>query len=635
MDAKMAQKPLNDQQENQDVIMPTPTKEKSVKGLFKSLSCTNVLQKRLVEAQEENDQQMSKRAKVGPFSQISSTAVIDRDGWMRPSPFGPMKNAFGITLKNPVDSSSIPGVTIDEDEQASKDVNAIKKMISNEIHFGTRRKAKFSKTVSSPNILSPQFQKAKLLADKTALGKDENPQKGQDSPFLKPCKPFQSPDLPTAKNWRHKPIATPLKKAVEKAMNPQPCSNSSFIAPHTFVNHRSLKRAQSFTLPIPVNYQEFLTKEEELKFASIINETCPNDPTLAADDSIKQPDDLEENNLENSIQSPALPPAPDSSSKPPKRKTTKPKRIAASSSEESEEDYSSMEVSDSSDGEEEQQKAKPTKAVKKATEKKTRKKTPVKRKPSNSTKPKEKPDTMGESSKQSGWDSKKTSKNASGNQNFRAFNLKSKKGGKGSVPKGFGKSKFHKTKKLSSYNYKTNDQQHLIAGYEEGAVLLDQVVDDRVIVDEASKVNVDPSEFFTKQVVPNNEEMQEENGPSICTISEKFGGIEQQPTVDLLAALKSLTGLSSFRKGTHLEALFVILVYRTRTSHSKNTRIQINIIYITNWWWKVSMLSTTCLYLETFTEKDTFYGFDYIPYHLFNDGSAPLSCQRSSWCLFE
>jgi hypothetical protein len=137
-----------------------------------------------------------------------------------------------------------------------------------------------------------------------------------------------------------------------------------------------------------------------------------------------------------------------------------------------------------------------------------------------------------------GWDSKKVAIKSGGNQNFRAFNLKPKKGG-GSRASGasrFGKNKFQKTKKLSSYNYEKSDGNYLVAGYDENEEEgIDTISTNFVQLKESDILKfilIDP-------VDPSNE---------LCEISPKYG-VKEKTFVDLNQALKTLTGYEKFRQG--------------------------------------------------------------------------------------
>ena len=427
-----------------------------------------------------------------PLSAISTDTILKSTGL----------NTFSKSASD--NPNQVPGVTIDEDESCPNDKNIIKNLISNEFQYGTGKKYH--------DFIPP----AVTLKD----------EKGQTS--LK-CSPhdatsLMSPTLPPSKNWRSfKPIATPLKRVVEKAMKPVKPRAETFIAPHMFVNHRSLKRAASLTLPLPDNYDEFLTIEEKRQFAQIIKEKNPD----AILDTFSE-------NPENAVKETAYQNVNEdvevlmSAKKAPIRKTTKPKRVVPS------EDY----TSDDSE----------SNAEKDLKKKQNSKSTVRKLKSSKSEQTKssklEKADKPAKDEK-NGWESKKIQKAAvGGNQNYRAYNLKSK--GKGHSNVKFGKNKFKKTKKLSSYSYKASDEQYLLAGYEDETAQ-DQIED---VVVEGKAPEIDSSQFIVKHENACKESSSEYS--YLCSISNKYELLEENVQINLLEALKSFTGHSSFRNGKQI-----------------------------------------------------------------------------------
>ena len=645
-----------------EVILPTPSKDRSTfanqkrGGLFKSLSSSNVLLTKRFAAMADDRQDMEQENPPKKLKIAFSTAGVDalppfgagtslvqpqkstswnsgtnsQDADMEKMSNGPNSNllkrfqsaittnAFGLQIKKACAPALVPGVTIEEDEPSGNDKNVIKKLVAQEFHFGisssnkckmsatTPNENTFSTSVSIPSITVQDHHeniekesKTAPAADLLGLLKSSKP-----SPVAKLNSPrpgtLQSP-LPPSKNWRiFKPIATPLKKVVENAMKPAiPKQRAdTFIAPHMFVNHRTLKRAASLTLPLPSNYQDFLTKEEERQFADIIRSQDPyavpdeGEKVASANDEIETTMDDSgvftdtKNCLKPVVAAePAMKdhggvvvePIPSSvarlSGKPRARKNSIPQRLPLS------EDYSTVDIgssSSSSAGEEEDdeeadmevEEVRPKRKQANPTRKST---APPKRAAKTSAKA-AKPSAKSESASTSiasGWDSKSNSKASvrGGNQNYRAFNLKPKKGGgsrSNQSSSKFGKNKFKKTKRLSSYNYKASDMQYLLAGYEDESNAAGQ--SDDVVVDGGTLKVVDPSSFIIPKSGAGiaaelekdrplcaNEEADEES--VVCVISDHYDPCQEKVEINLLEALKSLTGHTSFRDGNLLSIL--------------------------------------------------------------------------------
>lgn len=628
-----------------EVILPTPSKDRSTfanqkrGGLFKSLSSSNVLLTKRFAAMADDRQEMEQENPPKKLKIAFSTAGVDAL-----PPFGagtslvqPQKstswnsgtksqdvdiekmsngansnllkrfqsaittNAFGLQIKKACSPALVPGVTIEEDEPSGNDKNVIKKLVAQEFHFGiSSNKSKMSATspndsyVSIPSITvqdhHENIQKERKTASAADLGllKSSKP-----SPVAKLKSPrpgtLQSP-LPPSKNWRiFKPIATPLKKVVENAMKPAISKQraDTFIAPHMFVNHRTLKRAASLTLPLPSNYQDFLTKEEERQFADIIRSQDPNavpdegEKVSSANDVIEtiMDDEVMFTDTKNCLKpvvtakptmkdhgSAVVESIPSSvarlSAKPRARKGSVPPRSPLS------EDYGTVDIgssSNSSAGEEDDEEVEEVRPKRKQANP-TRKSTASPKRATKTSAKSAKPSTKSESaatSIASGWNSKSNSKASvrGGNQNYRAFNLKPKKGGgsrSNQSSSKFGKNKFKKTKKLSSYNYKASDMQYLLAGYEEESNAAGQ--SDDVVVDGGTLRVVDPSSFIIPKSGAGVAAEQEKDLPLcanedaegesvVCAISDQYEPCQEKVEINLLEALKILTGHTSFRDG--------------------------------------------------------------------------------------
>jgi hypothetical protein len=515
-----------------ELILPTPTKKTS-KGLFKTLSTSNVLQKRFAEC-------LDPPAKKSKLEDTDRSLKQDSN-----------VNVFGIPVRVALSAGLTPGVTIEESEDSLKKIVADNKGFGNSL---ARVNSNFSNPFAKSGSKTSQFQKV-VSKLKNSVTKQEI----QKSPS----------ELPASIQWRgSKPKSTPLKKAVEKAMSigvvgVKPVEK--FVLPNQFVNHRTLKRASSFNLPLPTNYQEFLTKDEEKSLAHIIHpesgqvEDTPTNNTepffgtemttklwsIESQDYAKQ--------METVI--PNLPNNVVDSSKPAKktRKSTVPKRYIKPDTDNEFDSQSESFIEKGSDqepdsGEEietqEKVKAAPKPKSKKRSEK-AKDKVPKKKSSALTSK------ITTETLISTGWDSKKVAVKAGGNQNFRAFNLKAKKGGgaRSSAKPKFGKNKFQKTKKLSTYNYEKSDGNYLVAGYEERE---EQELDNSLIILPELK-EVDTSKFvFADSADP---------GTDLCEISQKFG-VGEKVFVDINQALKTLTGYEEFRQGQE-QVIRRILAYES------------------------------------------------------------------------
>lgn len=540
-----------------EVILPTPTKKTS-KGLFKTLSTTNVLQKQNI-LQKRFAECLDQPAKKSKLEETGGNSSSQGN-----------LNLFGIPVKVALSAGPTPGVTIEDPEIS------LKKTVVENKGFGNSfaRSARNPKNPLASNPFSKQDSKSqtsqfqKVVND---LKKSQSKQDHEKSPTSLP-------------QWRaSKPKSTPLKRAVEKAMSIGVKPAEKFVLPNQFVNHRTLKRASSFNLPLPANYQEFLTKDEELNFADII-QSSQNSSTvgimpLLEDAMSVEPLALKEEQISNSsgdfglqsehhtntgtrtsqslpvvlqiartMQSANNAESTDTMKAKWTRKSKTAKRFVKPDSDNEFDSQSESFVENESDisehsGEEAKSIAKGNAVSKPPKVPKLLKKI-SKVKKAQTTKKDPKPPSSSRSSvagvsATSGWDSKKVAAKVGGNQNFRAHNLKQKKGGgaRASVKARVGKNKFQKTKKLSSYNYEQSDGNYLIAGYgeieEEG---MDSIADIALELSEA-----DISKFIVTD--PSGDVSN-----SLCKISSKFG-VGENVFADINAALKFLTGYEGFRQG--------------------------------------------------------------------------------------
>ncbi len=339
--------------------------------------------------------------------------------------------------------------------------------------------------------------------------------------------------------------STPLKRIVERAMSIGARRDDSFVPPNRFVNQRVLKRAASFTLPMPsAGYQEFLSKDEEKAFVNLFGHQ-----EVTHDENDNQTENLcEKTSPKKENDTDIRPTISVNVSAKKSRKTTQPRRIVHQSDDDEEDEVSfEDDVSEQSqvDVNLESRTSKKTKVVAvtnrqaKASGRVSGATTRRVKSSNDVINPK-----VGSSSKLSkepgmGWDSASVNKNRGGN--FRAFNLKSKGNGNGSSSK-MGKSRFHKTKKLESYNYKKSDGKHLLHGYDE---VDDANADDTVLDDIQAQKVVDFSSFIYLEGHPDNDANPEDN----CTISSQYDAVNNGVQVNLIGALKALTGHTSFRPG--------------------------------------------------------------------------------------
>ncbi|KAI8901459.1 hypothetical protein BC833DRAFT_617614 [Globomyces pollinis-pini] len=513
-----------------DLIFPSPFKPS--KSLFRSLSTSNVLTESKVTTLSQSESFFESKENVSRFIRNNSDMDLYTTSKVRADD-NPFHSKEKINPQNEDDCKSklrkgpllsIPNITIPMEEKDSIDkiptvTNILSISPTANRAFGYDLNKSQSEKKSNPTAgviieesdLTESYAIRKLIPGK----RKSNLLNTTSSP----------------KWWENK------SSAIEDSISTKAIKNIStarmFVQPNQNINSRILKRHNSYTIgDLPTNYSEFLTKEEERKFQSIIklanNEPESHIPVV----------EIDEDRIDNQRSKCLAQSEPKRIAAPKIKHPTKIRKNDQSSVINSVEDFSDMStddyqphssiskrhtiVSSDSDGMEEELKPVMSKKVK-----------TVKR-PKASPKTDSKNDSINKKPVESGWNNS-AGKKPTGNQNYRAFNLKSKYKGKSSSSGAsykVGQSKFHKTKKLSSYNYSKSDGNSLLAGYNDETVGVADV-DGQQSSSISGSLKID---FIFSE--PNT---------SLVPVSSIYTSPSENVYVDLDMALESLTGFKTFR----------------------------------------------------------------------------------------
>ncbi|KAJ2993752.1 hypothetical protein HDV02_002088 [Globomyces sp. JEL0801] len=515
-----------------DLIFPSPFKPS--KSLFRSLSTSNVLTESKVATLSQSESFFESKENVSRFIRNNSDMDLYTTSKVRADD-NPFHSKEKINPQNDDDCKSkirkgpllsIPNITIPMEEKDSIDkiptvTNILSISPTANRAFGYDLNKSQSEKKSNPTAgviieesdLTESYAIRKLIPGK----RKSNLLNTTSSP----------------KWWENK------SSAIEDSISTKAIKNIStartFVQPNQNINSRILKRHNSYTIgDLPTNYSEFLTKEEERKFQSIIklanNEPESHIPVV----------EIAEDRIDNQRSKCLAQSEPKRIAAPKIKHPTKIRKNDQSSVINSIEDFSDMStddyqphssnskrhtiVSSDSDGIEEELKPVMSKKVKTVKRLKASPKTDSKN------------DLINKKPVESGWNNS-AGKKPTGNQNYRAFNLKSKYKGKSSSSGAsykVGQSKFHKTKKLSSYNYSKSDGNSLLAGYNDETVGLADV-DGQQSSSISGSLKID---FIFSE--PNT---------SLVPVSSIYTSPSENVYVDLDMALESLTGFKTFRFG--------------------------------------------------------------------------------------
>jgi RecQ family ATP-dependent DNA helicase len=458
--------------QHNEVIKPSPFKQ-TAKGLFRSLSLTNAtvdrpkpFMKRLSESQD------SPRKRKVPF-------LV---GKFNDSPTKGMKMHKLESSDNTIASKSSESTFfVTKDKENSLDIHA-----DSQDQVSTSSTSLARVGVDLPAHYTGFSKVAKQNEIVVTIEEEENGSKSDRTIIRKMIGDFHKRTLPTSRNWASSPKLSKstnttlsrsplhseppsLERSEPSLAIPYPAKSPTFsraktdtflLPPGRFRNNKELKRQNSLTLgELPKNYREFLTMEEVANFSRLIEEI--DDAFEPSTEAVATSCDLTRSEKgETALQL---------------------REDIAGPNEFASRDVETETVETTTEGE----------TITKSRRKSSKSKDSVDRNSNQpeSSRKKARPKVTNDS----GWNSN------AGNQNYRAMNLKPKKG-HGRKLIGKGNQRFRKLKSLESYNYRNSDEQYLLAGYQdlvEGAVeeahekLEDKVVTLDFLGDQEGAIRID------------------------------------------------------------------------------------------------------------------------------------------------
>ena len=311
-----------------------------------------------------------------------------------------------------------------------------------------------------------------------------------------------SKDIKSKNSVTSKLCESPIKEtAAERAEEIQTAIGNTEIPDYVHIPRpnkylsSSLRRVSSFSLKnLPTNRDDFLTKAEQEKFSSLINTGTVGDELLLASSQ----NDHDESWFDDDLKFTSA-----------KTAAMNPEFVAECDQEFVPNTKEELEVELESPSEPEKRSNRKGKSKKE--------KVPIKMPKKATT----------QASIELG---------ANSNQNYRAMKLKGKGFKQGSKNKSSGR--FSKTSKLSSYNdYKIRDPALVTAGYSES-------VEGEIEVEVEPLAKVDDIKVNSDIFVP-----VESDGECVGEVANSYHESNEVVKVDLLKAIKELTGFSEFRKG--------------------------------------------------------------------------------------